>query len=183
MQNASFPPTAPCFRLQSVFSLFIAQMDGLDQPHSPTYSRHYHLLEQLASVRAFTILPTLPESDATELTRSLFERSFHIMGCVLPPDRPTARLHARTHARTCAHARMHAHTNTQHRTMWWRSAFRSVVTHSECGCERSPQRLSRVLRCTKVRHNIRSIAAQRSNPADSFPEVTASEHALPQHSL
>jgi hypothetical protein len=34
-----------------------------------------------------------------------------------------------------------------------------VVTHSECGCERSPQRLSRVL------SNIRSIAAQRSNPA------------------
>jgi hypothetical protein len=104
--------------LQSVFSLFIAQMDGLDQPHSPTYSRHYHLLEQLASVRAFTILPTLPESDATELTRSLFERSFHIMGCVLPPDRPTARLHAhaherahaRTHMRARTHARAHKHT-------------------------------------------------------------------------
>jgi hypothetical protein len=146
MQNASFPPTAPCFRLQSVFSLFIAQMDGLDQPHSPTYSRHYHLLEQLASVRAFTILPTLPESDATELTRSLFERSFHIMGCVLPPDRPTARLHAhaherahaRTHMRARTHARAHKHT-TPHDVValgfsMWSLTVSAAVSVRRKGC-------------------------------------------------
>ena len=132
----SFRSTASCFRLQSVFSLFIAQMDGLDQPHSPTYSRHYHLLEQLASVRAFTILPTLPESDATELTRSLFERSFHIMGCVPPPSLPPHRPPSPT-------SRPHAHAHERAQALRF-----CICGHHQCGCERSPQRLSRVLRCT-----------------------------------
>ena len=59
---------------QVVFELFVSQLQGIRDPHGPSYSRYYYLLERLAMVKSFVLMIDLKCDD---LVRSLFEVLFN----------------------------------------------------------------------------------------------------------
>ena len=63
--------------VQLMFRLFISQLRGVEQPHSPMFARHFHLLEQLTSVRAFTVIVSL-KPEGLDMALDLFNVIFDV---------------------------------------------------------------------------------------------------------
>ena len=75
-----YAPEAPydVDELERVFSLFVEQLRGLENPDTPNFKRHFRLLEVLAAVKTFILCQELEEPGAAIIT-DLFTLFFDIV--------------------------------------------------------------------------------------------------------